>query len=246
MRSLGTADFLFLPTLVSLLRHRRLKSGARDVLVRQGEPVLDALQHFLTDPQEDIWVRRHIPATLARIPGQRSVDILIGCLEANEPDGFLRYKVVAALEKLRREHATLVFRREPIEALAQREGRRYFGYLSLSHNLFVREQLDTDTLLAHALKEKCERAVDRIYHALGLLYPVKDVSSARWAIEHGEARARASALEYLDNILSSHLRKLLIPILEELPLDEKIRRGNVMLKTRPRDEEETPAAPDQR
>ena len=50
---------------------------------------------------------------------------------------------------------------------------------------------------------------------------------------------RASASEYLDNILTGQLRKYLMPILEELPLDEKVRRGNVLLKTRPRDVEET-------
>ena len=35
------------------------------------------------------------------------------------------------------------------------------------------------------------------------------------------------------------MRKRLLPILEDLPLDEKIRHGNVMLKTRPRDVEDT-------
>ena len=60
----------------SLLRDRRLKGRARAVLVSYGEPVVDALAHFLRDPDEDIWVRRHIPATLAQIPSQKSVDVL--------------------------------------------------------------------------------------------------------------------------------------------------------------------------
>ena len=50
----------------------------------------------MRDPDEDIWVRRHIPGTLAQIPSQKSVDVLVAALE--EPDGFLRYKPVAALE----------------------------------------------------------------------------------------------------------------------------------------------------
>ena len=71
------------------------------MLVGYGEPVVDALAHFMRDPDEDIWVRRHIPATLAQIPGQKTVDVLTAALA--EPDGFLRYKVVSALERLRRE-----------------------------------------------------------------------------------------------------------------------------------------------
>ena len=45
----------------------------------------------MRDKDEDVWVRRHIPATLAMIPAQKSVDVLVGALE--EEDGFLRYKV---------------------------------------------------------------------------------------------------------------------------------------------------------
>ncbi len=98
----GTDDFVFVPTLIALLRDRRLKARARSVLVGYGPPVIDALAHFMRDKDEDVWVRRHIPATLAMIPDQKSVDVLVGALE--EEDGFLRYKVIAALAKLRREH----------------------------------------------------------------------------------------------------------------------------------------------
>ena len=37
--------------------------------------------YFLRDPGDDIWVRRHLPATIARIPAQKSVDILIAALK---------------------------------------------------------------------------------------------------------------------------------------------------------------------
>ena len=237
VQAIGSADFLFVPTLISLLRHRRLKAGARTVLVSYGESVLDALNLFLRDPGEDVWVRRHLPATIARIPCQKSMDILVAALQ--ERDGFLRFQVVAALEKLRREQAGLTFDQAPIEALALKEGLRYFNYLSLHHNLFIRASLSREALLGRALDEKLTRTLDRIYRLLGLLYPWKDIAAARWAIERGNARARAGAVEYLDNILASHVRKRLLPILEDLPLEEKIRRGNVMLRTRPRGVEET-------
>jgi ATP:ADP antiporter, AAA family len=236
-RDLGTSDFLFVPALVSLLRHRRLKAFAREVLVGYGEEVLGALNHFLRDPDEDVWVRRHLPATIALIPCQRAIDILVAALE--EPDGFLRYKLVAALEKLRREHPEFVFRREPIEALALREARRYLTPLSLHYNLFGRGALPADALLARALTEKSVRALDRVYRLLGLLYPWKDIAAARWAIERGDARMRSGALEYLDNILSGALRKHLMLVIEDAPLEEKVRRGNVVLRTRTRDAEQT-------
>jgi AAA family ATP:ADP antiporter len=237
VRAAGTSDFIFVPTLVALLRHRQLKGRARDVLVSYGEPAVNILAHFMRAEEEDIWVRRHIPGTLARIPSQNTVDVLTAALD--EPDGFLRYKVIAALDRLRRGHDHLVFKREAIEQLTVKEGRRYFNTLSLHHNLFGRQQLPKDALLAQALAEKMERLKNRIYLLLGLIYPWRDVAAARWTLERGDARSRASASEYLDNLLTGQLRKRIVPILEELPLEEKVRRGNVLQRTRPRDVEET-------
>ena len=237
VQAVGASDFIFVPTLVALLRHRQLKAHARDVLVSYGEPVVDVLAHFLGDPDEDAWIRRHIPATLARIPCQKSVDALVDALR--DPDGFLRYKAIAALERLCHERADLTFAREPIEALALKEGRGYFTTLSLSANLYAREALPRDSLLAQALTEKLQRSKDRIYRLLALVYPWRDIAAAQWTLERGDARSRSSASEYLDNILTGQLRKRVMPILEDMPMDERVRRGNVLERTRPRTVEET-------
>ncbi len=230
-------DFMFVPTLVSLLRNRRLKGRARTALVGYGEPVVDSLAFFLRDQDEDIWVRRHIPGTLAQIPSQKTMDVLAAALD--ERDGFIRYKVVSALERLRREHSELTLAGESIEKLAVQEARRYFNFLSLHDNLFGKAKLPADSLLAQGLVEQMTRLRNRIFKLLTLLYPPADIDAARWTLEHGDARGRSSASEYLDNILSSPLRKQVLPMLEDMPRDERVRRGNGLLKTRPRDVEET-------
>jgi len=191
----------------------------------------------MRDPEEDIWVRRHIPATLALIPGQKAVDVLTAALA--ERDGFLRYKAVSALERLRRNHEGLTFPRPPIEKLAVDEGREYFNYLSLQHNLYAQKRLPPGSTLALALEQKITRIKDRIFRLLTLLYPWRDITAAQWTLAHADTRSRASASEYLDNILEGQLRKRIMPVIEEMPLEEKVRRGNVLLKTRPRDVEET-------
>ena len=239
MESVGAAgadDFVFVPTLIALLRDRRLKSRARSVLVGYGPPVIDALAHFMRDKDEDVWVRRHIPATLALIRDQKAADALVGALD--EEDGFLRYKVISALARLRREQDNLVLPRERIETLIHKEARKYFEYLSLHANLFGKDKLSGE-LLKRALEEKMSRMMNRVYLLLSLIYPWKDIAAARWTLEHGVGRAKASASEYLDNILSGPLRKQVMPMLEDMPREEKVRRANVILRTRPRDAEET-------
>jgi AAA family ATP:ADP antiporter len=237
VRDLGPVDALFVPALVTLLRNRQLKGPARDVLIGYGEPVVDALAFILADRDEDVWIRRHIPATLARISSQKSVDALIAAL--GDPDGFLRFKAIAGLQTLRHTDAPLTFHQQPIERATLAEGRRYFTYLSLYHNLFERGGLPADTMLARALTEKMNRSLNRAYLLLEVLYPWRDIAAARWTLEHGDPRSRASASEYLDNLLTGPIRKQIMPALEDLPREEKVRRGNVLLRTRPRDVEES-------
>ena len=213
VRQLGTADFIFVPTLISLLRNQRLKSHARTMLVSYGETILGILGHFLRDPDEDIWVRRHIPGTVALIPCQKAMNILTEALE--ESDGFLRFRILAAIEKLHRSNPELTYSRDAIESWALKEGTRFMEYRAVYRHLFEQEKLPKDSLLACALREKTARIKDRVYRLLGLIYPWKDIEAARWAIRHGESRSRSAALEYLDNVLTGALRKRLMPVLEE-------------------------------
>ena len=82
--SMQPLDVLFVPTLISLLGDRRLKSGARAALVSYGEPVLEMLRHVADDGDEDPEIRRHVPATIARIPCQQAMDGLVRLID--DPD----------------------------------------------------------------------------------------------------------------------------------------------------------------
>lgn len=237
VRKAGLADFIFVPVLVSLLRNRHLKGRARAVLVSYGEPVVEILGYFMADQNEDAWVRRHIPSTLALIPSQKSVDVLAARL--SDPDGFLRYKVISALVRLRGSEPALKFPTDVIEDDIVREARRYFDYLSLRHNLFTAGKLAGGPLIGDALEQKMRRSRNRIYQLLALIYPPGDIAAAEWTLTHGEPRTRASASEYLDNIFAGRIRKMVMPIVEDLPEDERVRRANVLIRNRPRDVEET-------
>ena len=211
-RQMGAADFIFVPTLISLLRNARLKRSSREMLVGYGEEVLDILGYFLGDPEEDIWIRRQIPGTIARIPCRKAMDILVAALA--DDDGSLRFGALAGVEKLHRENSSLEIRRDIIESQALKEASYHLHYQASYRHLFEVEKLPANTLLAHALKEKMARTTDRIYRLLGLIYPWKDMAAARWAIEHPRDRSASAALEYLDNLLTGVVRKKIMPVLE--------------------------------
>lgn len=255
-RALGAADGLFLPGLLSGLGHRGLKHAARETLVAWGEAAVPALRYALENPHEHVWVRRHVPSTLALLPHQAAMNALVGSLDT--PDGFLRYKVVAAIERLRRNHPALVVPRPPVEALLVKDATRYCNVLTLGANLFDDARAEEPargpeargvdaaaaaaprgTLLERALRELRERILDRIYRLLGILHDVGDVAAARRAIEGGDGRRRARALEYLDNLLPRDVRRRILPLIDETPPPDKVAHANVVLGTRPRDRDDT-------
>jgi AAA family ATP:ADP antiporter len=234
---LGAGDFLFVPPLVSLLRNRLLKGAAREVLAGYGEEVVPTLAYFMKDRDEDPWVRRHIPATLARIPCQASLQALLGALE--EPDGFLRYKALSAVEHLRRSQPDLAVPAATVEKLIASETSRAFDRLTLHYNLFHVGALEKDCLLARALNEKYERAYNRVFTLLALIHPADDIAAVRHALTSGDARARSSAAEFLDNILRGDARHRVMLLVEDMPLSERVRKGNTIFRTRQRDVEDT-------
>ena len=236
---LGSADFLFVAPLVALLRNRRLKAAARTVLVGYGEPAIDALAYFLRDQSEDVWIRRHLPSTLALIPSQRSLDVLAEVL--GDTDGFVRHKAGTAIARICRERPDLQLDRTVVDRQFVAEGRRAFDALTLHHNLFVAGGLDDHSMLARALTEKHARAIGRIFGLLALIHPASDIQAVQRTLAQSDARLRAGALEYLDNLLGGETRRRVMILLEDMPAAERIRRGNVIFKTRTRDIEDTVA-----
>ncbi len=237
IRHLDMTNLDFAPVLISYLSDRRLKGAARETLIRYGEPIVDKLRQALDDPGQHVWVRRHIPATLAHIPCQASMDVVMATLDTG--DGFLRFKALSAGERLRHKQPALEPDLASVERLAQAEGRIYFRRLDQHYTLFERAVLPAGTVLAQALRERIDRAVDRIYRLLSLILGRREVDWVRPAIERGEPSARASTLVYLKNKLSRPLRDALLPVLEPLPMDEKIERARIVLAIGTRDAEET-------
>jgi ATP:ADP antiporter, AAA family len=252
-RRLGAADGLFVPALLSLLGHRALKRNARQALMSYGDEIIEVLGYVLRDREEHVWVRRHVPATLALIPGPRSTELLVEALQ--DPDGFVRFKALEALERLHTSRTASAPGRPPapveqappslspshaaaLEALLHAETSRYYTCFTLRHNL-LQHGNGAGSLLVRALDEKLARCHDRVYRILGLLYPGRGVPDARYAIEHGEPRRRAAAVEYIDALLAGRLRKRVVPILEPMPPEVKILVVHAVFKSRPRDIDDT-------
>ena len=87
---------------------------------------------------------------------------------------------MSALERLRREHPELTLAREPIEALAIQEARRYLNFLSLHAESVRQEQAGAPTRCCRRrLLEQMARLRNRVFKLLTSLYPPADIDAAR-------------------------------------------------------------------
>lgn len=225
------ASPLYIPILVSHLRHRQLKHDARAALVAYGESVVPALRHFLADSDEDVWVRRAIPKTLAAIGGPAAASALSASLSA--PDSFQRRKVVESLVALRvREGATP----DP-GAVDGQLGAEVRGYLrnladlSALRTVQLRGPLvewppqDRPHLLESLLSDRMTGHFETAFGLLALLHDPRTVRGTVRGLRSERQAIRAHALEYLDNALSGEVRRLVFAMVDEVPVVERLRQA---------------------
>lgn len=231
----GRFNPLYGPLLVSRLRDRRLKHDARDALVACGPDVIPALVHFMNDPDENPWVRRALPKTVAQIGSSSAVEALLVALGA--PDGFLRRKAADALIGLKDDGALGPIPRRELGRGVLDETARYFRHfvdlralgldgVSMQGPL-IRWSKRPPSLLHELLADRMRSQIDQIFALLGLLYDRRDMDAARHGLVGADTARRTHALEYLDNTLRDEVgRSVLVALGDSTPRErfERARR----------------------
>lgn len=230
----GGNNPIFVPTLISLMRDRRLKHDARQALVRYGEQAIPALVYFMNDPEEQLWVRRALPKTIAQIGGAPARDALLENLDAS--DQFMRRKVLESLEWIRVHEPGASFEADAVAAEIEQEARLYF--LALTDLVstargdrfeFQAPRLqwtDASPLLLHRMfADRMAGCVENIFRMLSLIHPPQDVRAAAQGLMSDDPRLRAHAVEYLDNALAGAVHRAVFSVLGDETLEEKLELG---------------------
>ncbi len=131
-----------------------------------------------------------------------------------ERDTTLRFRIISALNKLRRLHPEIEPDTQMLEtALAAEIIGHYRSRLILAKLNPVRDSQDP---VARALNESIHQELERISRLLGLLYPHVDVHSAYLGLQAKKVTVYDNALEFLDSVLNlkSQLRAMLVLLLD--------------------------------
>lgn len=210
---------LYLPTLVSLLRDRRLKHSAREALAAFGGEVQPALVHFLNDQEEHMWVRRALPNTIASLDSAEAPGMLLSNL-ARQQEPFLRAKIIEALCSVR-EDISVAAPEGLVGEQIHVEVRRYFKRLA---DLLPLERGNGEParLLRQLLEERAQRHLWNIFGLLSLVFPPEHIWAAHRSLGPNRKDSRAHALEYLDNTLEGDVRRDVMAVLDERSVEQKL------------------------
>jgi HEAT repeat protein len=232
---------MYVPILISLMGNRRLKHGAREAIVAYGLRAVEALELFMWSPDEQVWVRRAVPKTIALIGGEPAAAALLRGLEAQ--DTFMRTKVVEALAYLRSRDSALVFKQSSIQRQIAAEARAYLRNLadlwavSSMHQVRLdgphpawRSEGRVPSLVQQVLAQRMVGSVRNTFGLLELILKPEDVAAAHRSLTSGNPTLRARALEYLDNTLSRGLRRDVFAAIDDAPAEDKLRRAGQLFE----------------
>lgn len=200
------------PSLIEKLADRRFRRDARAALSNFGDSITAELVSRLVDADQPIRIRMRIPKTLALAGTPEAAETLLRSL--HQVDYRVDYAILKALNRMRVGFPKIRLDRARVIRAIRTEREAYDRLLNV-HEWLVTNALDgpVSELLTRAVAERLEERLERIFRLVGLIYPPNDIYAAYYNCQMRPAM-RASAIEFLDNLLDARLKEMVIPLLE--------------------------------
>jgi AAA family ATP:ADP antiporter len=207
------------PLIIALLGNPMIRQDAQGVLAAYGPRIEDTLKRSLQDRDEDLDIRKAIPEVLARFANQKAADILVA--ELTRGDTGLEQELTEALYKVRAERRDIHFHVKSIRtAVLSLVRKNYQAYLASG----AAKPGDGTDAPGPERKPAIDLRTKRIFDLLTLIYPAEDIVRAYQNIVQGTGKSVDHSLALLEGILDRELKTFLLPLIEDLPPDERVRR----------------------
>jgi ATP:ADP antiporter, AAA family len=216
---LGHAEYA--DRMIAALADAGTRTAAREALATLGPDMAVPLANALLDENTPARVRRAIPATLAHMPTQDTVDAMLRLVLDPLTDQLLDYRTLKALSKMRAAHAGVPFDAELVLEVARRECDAAASYAAVLQGLNTpvetARRTTTDALLAAALTDSYRERREGVFRCLGMLHAPEQVRRAYVTITTGTPVNRAKAREWVEETIGTALFRRLAPVLEPVP-----------------------------
>jgi AAA family ATP:ADP antiporter len=215
----------FVPLIVPHLTKPSLREAAVQALIAYRGAITGTLRDYLADPDVDIVIRKAIPDILARIGHQRAADLLATELPKSHKD--VEAEMIEAMNKMKSLHPRIEFRDREILPQIRRLIKKSYLLLMEFHDLKKDKQ---KAVLAEDLEKNFGRALKQIFELLSLVYSHDDMIRAYQNFCSGSKKSIDYSVELLDNMLKKEIKEALLPLIDDIPLEDKARSAKKFLK----------------
>lgn len=205
------------PVVLEALDSPQLRGAATQALVDGGGSALPALREVFGGIGQPRTLLMHLARVCGRIGGEPMIGLLQD--KVDHPDAEVRTHVLSALSACGYRAVG------PAAARVQRQIRAEAARATAC--LADRADIGDDpavALLAGALDRHVDQARERIFSLLSFLYDARSIWRARQARADSAQALQAYRLELLDTLLSRELKAYVLPLMEELPPEQRLQR----------------------
>jgi ATP:ADP antiporter, AAA family len=211
IRSAGALKkYSVVPILFEHLSKDGLSDIAAEELAKYGDAIVSLVGDYLGDSSSEIVARRAIPPILASIGTASAAQVLLDHLL--ETDTAVRSQVLNALNKIRHVHPEIALDTQLLETVLAAEIVGHYRSYQILESL--RSPGNDDKSVVRALGESIQQELGRIFQVLALLNPHLDLHSALLGLQSNKVTVHDNALEFLENVLKTQLRGVLLPLLD--------------------------------
>ncbi len=208
----------FLKDLIRFSTKTTYARMANEALGNYKNRLIPAFQGFLKEHPQDLPTIRLLPAIARNINKPKTIRLFFKLLE--HPDATVRQKALEGLSDLHLNFPKLRFRKKRVILQIIEEVLRFQRTLSLLHAQSKLNTSDTTDVIpvrkrvVVLLKKQLNNQLDNIFFLLSLRYSKDNLSAIHKGLKSPKKRLRNTALDFLDNLLESRLKTMLIPLLE--------------------------------
>ena len=193
------------PHVVPLFKEEGVLREALTALRRTATTSAGHLVDALLDPMQPSLVRRRLPLVLACSESRLAVEGLSAGLD--DPDWNVRFRCAKGLEAIRRYRPHLRADEDRLLSVAWREARA----IAAENGSPLGQAVKGSDPPAGGGSRK--RRLDLLFLLFGALHQPETLELCRDALESEDPGLRGTALEYLENLLPTHIWALLQPVL---------------------------------
>jgi len=207
--------------LIGLLGRRAVRDDARATLAAFGPLALERLGGALQSTSVPHGVRRHVPGAIALVGSVRAPEILLRHLE-HEPDGMIRFKVLRALGRWRREQPSFPLDVSLLQGAlgyAVSTAFRLMGWrrgLGDAAEVDSRLRTELHEVLVALLRDKQDNALERVFRLLNLQSGSEEFQRVYRGLHSPHPGSRAGSRELLQHMVLPPIRKPLLTLVDDL------------------------------